>query len=128
MLHRAITGSIERFFGILIENNDGFIPFWININQFEIIYINDKYLKYAKKIYNIIIKSKYNVKLTLLNENLNYKIKKSILDKINFIIVIGEKEIKNKFLCIRSLKTNKYVKITLNKFIRFIKFKKEVYY
>jgi threonyl-tRNA synthetase len=129
ILHRAILGSIERFLGILIENNKGMIPFWINPTQFEILYINDAYLKYAKKIYNVIIRE-YTIKLNLINERLDYKVKKCILEKIPYIIIVGDYEKKNKTLTIRSTKSNKFVKLTFNKFIRNIKLKKNkgVYY
>lgn len=128
ILHRALFGSIERFLGILLENNNGVIPFIINPIQFEIIYINNSCLKYAKKIYNVIIK-KYNVKLNVINERLDYKIKKSILEKATYIIIIGENEIKNNTISIRKTISNNFIKIKINKFIRIIKIKKlENYY
>lgn len=120
ILHRAILGSIERFLGILIENTQGVIPFWLMPTQLDIIYINDKYLNYAKKIYNIIIKY-YNVRLSILNERLEYKIKKCILEKIQYIIILGEHEQTKKSLTIRCLISNNHIKLPLNKFIRQIK-------
>ncbi|HFL8819447.1 MAG TPA: threonine--tRNA ligase [Candidatus Azoamicus sp. OHIO2] len=120
ILHRAILGSIERFFGILIENRNGDMPFWLTPFQFDIIYINHKHLKYAKKIYNVIIK-KYTVRLNILNERLEQKIKKCILEKIPYIIILGDYEEKKKIINIKHLKSNKRIIIPLNKFIRKMK-------
>lgn len=123
ILHRAILGSIERFLGILIENTQGLLPFWLTPIQFEILFINNQYLNFAKKVYNVIIK-KHTAKLSIVNDRLEYKIKKSILEKTPYIIIIGEKEFKNKILTIRCLKSNNNVKLKINTLIKDIKLKK----
>ena len=121
ILHRAILGSIERFLGILIENNSGYLPFWITPIQIEILYINDLYLFYAKNVYNL-LKIKYRVRMKINNERLEYKIKKCILEKILYIIVLGKKEYSTKTISIRQLNSKIIKNMSLNKFITKFKF------
>ncbi len=116
ILHRAILGSIERFVGVLLENNSGLLPFWISPIQIKIIYISSKYLFYAKNIYNI-IKNKYNVEIYFGNERLEYKIKQCVLQKIPYIITLGRKEHDNKSVSIRSASSNKIVELKLKYFL-----------
>lgn len=117
ILHRAILGSIERFIGIIIENNNGQMPFWITPIQFEIIYINNKHSNYSKKIFNI-IKKTHKIRLSINNEKIEQKIKKCILEKIPYIITIGENEIKAKGINIRCFKNNNHKIFKTNKIIR----------
>ncbi len=120
ILHRAILGSLERFFGILIENNSGVLPFWLSAIQIEIVYINDTYLDYTKKIYNIINKQ-FRINLFISNERLDYKIKKCILEKIPYIIIVGKKEYKKNVISIRLLNSKTYNNISVCKFIKLLK-------
>ncbi|HIH2763536.1 MAG TPA: His/Gly/Thr/Pro-type tRNA ligase C-terminal domain-containing protein [Candidatus Azoamicus sp.] len=120
ILHRAILGSIERFIGILLEHKNGDMPFTISPTQFEIIYINENYITYAKKIYTY-LKNKYKTKLNITKDRLEYKIKKCILEKIKYIIIIGEKEYSSNTITIRKIKTNKIDNMSINKFISKIK-------
>lgn len=122
ILHRAILGSIERFFGILIENNYGILPFWLLPIQIEIIYVNEKYLNYAKNIYNL-VKKNFRIRMFINNERLDYKIKKCMLDKIQYIIVIGEKEYINSIISVREFNSNEVEYMTLNQFFIKLKFK-----
>lgn len=117
ILHRAVLGSIERFIGIILENNKGYIPFWITPIQFEIIYINKKHSNHSKKIFNI-IKKKYRIRLNINNDKIEQKIKKCILEKIPYIITIGENEIKSKNINIRYSKNNNHKIFKTNKIIR----------
>lgn len=105
ILHRAILGSIERFIGITLEHNDGFLPFFITPIQFLIIYLKSEYLFYAKSIYNILI-YKYNINISLNKERLEYNIKDSILKKIPYVIIIGKKEYISKSVTLRDNKTS----------------------
>lgn len=122
ILHRAILGSIERFLGMLVENNCGSLPFWLMPVQIEIIYVSNIYLNYAKNIYNL-LKNKYRTRLSINNERLDYKVKRCILEKIPYIIVVGEKESMNKFISVRYFNSNKVEYMTLNQFFVKLKFK-----
>lgn len=117
ILHRAILGSIERFVGVLLEHNKGFLPFWLTPIHFILIYINHKYLFYIKNIYNI-IKKKYNIEVFFGTERLEYKIKQTVLKKIPYIIIIGEKEFLNKSLTIRNNKTNTIITVKIIDFFK----------
>lgn len=120
ILHRAILGSLERFIGILLENKNSELPFILSPAQFEIIYINDNYITYAKKIYTY-LKNKYKTTLAINNDRLEYKIKKCILKKIKYIIILGEKEYISNTLTIRHTGTNKNKTMSINTFISKIK-------
>ncbi len=122
ILHRAILGSIERFIGILIENGAGYLPLCLAPVQFSLIYISNKYLFYAKNIYNI-IKNKYNVKIYFGNDRLEYKIKQCILNKIPYIIIVGSKEYNNKTITLRNNKLNVLTVISLADFFSKFNFK-----
>lgn len=120
ILHRAILGSIERFIGILLENKNGKMPFKINQIQFEIIYINEKCINYSKKIYNL-FKKKYKIKLSINKDKIDYKIKRCILEKIPYIIIIGENEVLSNTITIRKTKINEIRNISVNKLLSKIK-------
>lgn len=117
ILHRAILGSIERFIGILIENGSGFLPLCLMPIQFILIYISNKYLFYVKNIYNI-IKNNYNIKIYFGNERLEYKIKYSILKKIPYAIIIGNREYISKTITLRNNKTNTVSTMSLIDFLK----------
>lgn len=122
ILHRAVLGSIERFIGILVENGSGYLPLCLTPVQFILIYISNKYLFYAKNIYNI-IKNKYNVKIYFGNERLEYKIKQCILKKIPYIVIVGNKEYVNKTITLRDNKLNLLTVISLIDFFSKFNFK-----
>jgi threonyl-tRNA synthetase len=122
ILHRAILGSIERFIGILIENGSGYLPFCVTAIHFILIYISNKYLFYAKNIYNI-IKNKYNTKIYFGNERLEYKIKQCILKKIPYTIIVGNKEYLSKVITLRDNKTNSLITLSITDFFKKFNFK-----
>jgi threonyl-tRNA synthetase len=116
LIHRAILGSIERFLGILLENNHGYIPFYFSETQIIIIYINNKYLNYAKNVYNI-LKYKYKSKLYVSNDRLDTKIKICIEKKIPYILILGEKEFSKNMITVRSYKSEKFLMLKIKDFI-----------
>jgi len=120
MLHRAILGSIERFLGILIEHKNGLLPFWITPIQVEILYISDLDIDYVKNVYNV-LKYKYNVRLVICNDRLEYKIRKSMLEKIPYVLIIGKKERENKLVSVRKFGSHFTEIMSLNKFINLLK-------
>ncbi len=101
MIHRAIFGSIERFIGVLLEHYAGFLPVWLSPVQVKIIPIADKHLQYAQ-----VIKSKlddYNIRAEIdyRNERMNKKIRDAELQKIPFMLVVGDKEMENNTVAVR---------------------------
>ncbi|WP_339044815.1 threonine--tRNA ligase [Candidatus Zinderia endosymbiont of Aphrophora alni] len=123
MLHRAIIGSLERFIAILIENYSGSMPLWLSPIQILILNISEKYSKYTLEIYKIFKKYNFRTKINLNNERINYKIKKSIIKKPFYIIIIGKKEYKTKTITIRKRKKNNFENISIKNFIKKIKSK-----
>ncbi len=121
MLHRAVLGSFERFIGILIENYAGRLPAWLSPIQVAVATINSKCDKYANEIALELKKSKIRCVTDLRNEKLNYKVRELSLKKINFIAIVGEKEIENKNIVLRTLGTKEQQVLSLDEFIKKIK-------
>lgn len=101
MLHRALLGSVERFLGILIEHFAGKFPLWLAPVQVEIIPVSDKFNDYAKEIQELFEKYGIRVKLDARAEKVGYKIREAQLKKVNYMLVIGEKEVESKKLSVR---------------------------
>ncbi|RLD18084.1 MAG: threonine--tRNA ligase [Caldiserica bacterium] len=92
LIHRAIFGSIERFFGVLIEHYKGAFPFWLAPVQVRVLNITDDVLDYAKNVYERIKKSGIRVELDSRNITLNKKIRESEMEKIPYTVICGKKE------------------------------------
>jgi threonyl-tRNA synthetase len=92
MLHRAIVGSLERFIGILIENHGGALPLWLAPVQVAILNISDAQADYAQNVAQNLKKQGFRVHVDLRNEKINYKIREHSVQKLPYIIVVGDKE------------------------------------
>jgi threonyl-tRNA synthetase len=101
MLHRAILGSLERFIGILIEHYAGHFPIWLTPVQVVVMTITDKQQDYAKKVAQGLEKRGVRVKLDLRNEKINFKIREHSLQKIPYLLTIGNKEIEGNQVSVR---------------------------
>ena len=102
MIHRAILGSLERFIGILIEHYSGRLPTWLAPTQVAVLTVANKFEKYAKNITNMLEENGVRVEYDDRNESIGKKVRDAQIKKINYIIVIGEKESKKKVLAIRT--------------------------
>jgi threonyl-tRNA synthetase len=92
MLHRAIVGSLERFIGILIENHAGAMPMWLSPLQAVVMSITEAHADYAQSVVQALKKQGFRVQADLRNEKINYKIREFSLQKVPYILVVGEKE------------------------------------
>jgi threonyl-tRNA synthetase len=92
MLHRAIVGSLERFIGILIEQHAGALPTWLAPVQVAVLNITDSQAEYAQNVANMLKNQGFRVNLDLRNEKITYKIREHSLQKLPYIVVIGDKE------------------------------------
>ncbi|MGH6647204.1 threonine--tRNA ligase [Aquabacterium sp.] len=92
MLHRAILGSLERFIGILIEQHAGALPVWLAPTQVVVLNITDSQAEYVKEVTKTLQKQGLRVKLDLRNEKITYKIREHSLQKVPYILVVGDKE------------------------------------
>ena len=92
MLHRAIVGSLERFIGILIEESAGALPTWLAPVQLAVLNITDAQAEYAKKVAKTLQNQGLRVDLDLRNEKITYKIREHSMQKLPFLLVVGDKE------------------------------------
>lgn len=104
MLHRAGYGSLERFIGILIEHYAGAFPTWIAPVQAKIIPVTDKSLEYAKSVAAAMSESDIRVEVEEANETLGYKIRKAQMEKVPYMIIVGDQEMKGHTISVRSRK------------------------
>ena len=102
MLHRVVFGSIDRFLGILIEHYAGKFPVWLSPVQAKILPVSDKYLEYAKQLAGQLGEQDVRVELDESDEKLGYKIRAARMEKVPYIIVVGEKEEQNRSVSVRS--------------------------
>ena len=101
MLHRVVFGSIERFIGILIEHYAGKFPAWLAPVQVKILPVSDKYVDYAKEVAEKLENADVRVELDLRNEKLGYKIREARMDKVPYMVIVGENEQKNGSVSVR---------------------------
>jgi len=92
MLHRAILGSLERFIGMLIENYAGALPLWLSPEQIAVVNISEAQAEYAAAVAQNLKKQGFRVHLDLRNEKITYKIREHSVQKLPYIVVIGDKE------------------------------------
>ena len=102
MLHRAILGSLERFIGILIEHHAGAFPAWLAPVQVIIMGITDKHAEYVQKIEKTLINNGIRANGDLRNEKIGFKIREHTLQKIPYLLVVGDKEIENSAVAVRT--------------------------
>ena len=102
MLHRAILGSFERFIGILIEHYSGYLPVWLSPVQAVVLNITDKHSKYSLKVRDSLRKMGFRVQSDLRNEKMTYKIRDHSMKKIPYLLVVGDNELENKKVSVRS--------------------------
>ena len=121
MLHRAILGSFERFIGILIEHYAGRLPAWLSPIQVALATINSNCENYAQQLANQLIKFGVKCITDIRNEKLNYKIRELSNQKINFIGIIGDTEVRNNQVVLRTLGTRNQDVLSFEDFIKKIK-------
>ena len=92
MLHRAILGSLERFIGMLIENHAGALPMWLAPVQVVVLNISDAQADYAREVTQALKKQGFRVNADLRNEKITYKIREHSVQKLPYIVVVGDKE------------------------------------
>lgn len=117
MIHRAVLGSLERFFGVLIEHYGGFFPVWLSPVQVMIIPITERNLTYAANITEILKSNSIRVELDERSEGVGRKIRDAELQKIPYIIIVGDEEQKDKNISLRIHKKGDQGKRNLEEFI-----------
>ena len=121
LIHRALFGSLERFLGILIEHYNGKLPFWLAPTQVVICTISEKFDTYAKEVFKDLSKSGIKVDFDSRGEKISYKIREHSHKKVPVILIIGEKEKKEKSVTLKELSVEKQNFFKLNTDIEFLK-------
>ncbi|MBX2858088.1 MAG: threonine--tRNA ligase [Cellvibrionaceae bacterium] len=117
MLHRAILGSFERFIGILIENYEGAFPVWLAPEQAVILNITDKQGEYALNVEKSLRNKGFRVTSDLRNEKIGFKIREHTIQKVPYLLVVGDQEVENRTLAVRTRTGEDLGTLTLDSFI-----------
>jgi threonyl-tRNA synthetase len=102
MLHRALFGSIERFFGILVEHFAGKFPFWVSPYQVRVLTVADRHIPYATEVQKRIASRGFACDLDASNESVGKKIREAQLMKVNYMLTIGDQEVEKKVISLRT--------------------------
>jgi len=121
MIHRAIFGSFDRFIGILTEHYAGAFPLWLSPVQVKILPIADAHHEYAKEVLNKFEEVGIRVELDDRQEKIGYKIREAQLQKIPYMIILGDKEVEAKAVGVRSRKAGDIGQMSIDEFINKVK-------
>ena len=118
MLHRAILGSIERFLGILIEQHAGKFPTWLSPIQVCVLNITDRQAEYSREIVKTLVESGVRCKTDLRNEKIGYKIREHTLQRVPYLLVIGDKELESRSVSVRMRDGQDLGSMTIDEFLK----------
>lgn len=124
MIHAAVFGSFERFIGILTEHYAGAFPLWLSPIQVEVIPVSEKFGKYAKEVYQKLSDENIRVVMKNASESLGKRIRAAQNEKINYMLIVGEKEMKAKTVAVRDREKGDLGAMKVEKFLE--KIKKEI--
>src|SRR5690606_34184140 len=102
MLHRAILGSFERCIGILIENYEGAFPVWLAPEQAVIMNITDNQAEYVEKVEKSLKNKGFRAISDLRNEKIGFKIREHTIQKVPYLLVVGDKEVETNTVAVRN--------------------------
>jgi len=117
MLHRAILGSLERFIGILIEEYAGAFPAWLAPVQVVVMPITDKQADYVREIEKSLRDQDFRSIPDLRNEKIGFKIREHTLQKIPYQLIVGDKELENRTVAVRTRSGEDLGNMSLDRFI-----------
>jgi threonyl-tRNA synthetase len=121
MVHRTIFGSMERFIGILIEHYAGAFPTWLAPVQVRILPISDKFNEYGEKVKNKFEEMDIRVELDTRSEKVGYKIREAQVEKIPYMIIVGENEVNNGTIAVRDRSEGDLGEKNIDDFIKDVK-------
>ena len=125
MIHRALMGSLERFFGILIEHYAGAFPLWLAPVQVEVLTIAERHADYAIALSEKLRSEGIRTELNIDNEKIGYKIRSAAVRKVPFLIILGDKEVSEKKVTVRKRSGENIGPFTTDEFIGMIKDKEK---
>ncbi len=117
MLHRAILGSIERFFGILVEHFSGKFPFWISPYPVRILIVADRHAPFAREVKEKIQKAGIRCEIDDTHESVGKKVRNAQLLKVNYMLTIGDKEIENRTVALRTRDNVVHGEVSIDDFL-----------
>lgn len=117
MLHRALFGSVERFMGILIEHFAGKFPLWLSPVQIKVMPISNKFNDYAEEVTKKLKDSGFRVEFDDRAEKIGYKIRQAQMEKVNYMVIVGEKEVESGKISIRRRNGKEEKDLDINEFI-----------
>jgi len=121
MLHRAILGSLERFIGILIEQHAGTFPLWLSPVQVVVLNITDRHAEYASQIMLDLEKQGIRVKIDLRNEKIGFKIREHSMQRVPYLVIIGDKELEQQSITVRTQKGDDLGSLSIHEFTERLK-------
>ncbi|MCK9397104.1 MAG: threonine--tRNA ligase [Methylobacter sp.] len=121
MLHRAILGSLERFIGILIEQHAGTFPLWLSPVQVVVLNITDRHDEYASQIMLDLEKQGIRVKIDLRNEKIGFKIREHSMQRVPYLVIIGDKELEQQSITVRTQKGDDLGSLSIHEFTERLK-------
>ncbi|MFI3216079.1 MAG: threonine--tRNA ligase [Methylococcales bacterium] len=116
MLHRAILGSLERFIGILIEQHAGTFPTWLSPVQVMVMVIADRHADYAHQVLKTLESQGVRVKIDLRNEKIGFKIREHSMQRVPYLVIIGDKELEEQKITVRTQKGEDLGSLTIEDF------------
>jgi threonyl-tRNA synthetase len=117
MLHRAVLGSFERFIGILIEHYEGVFPSWLAPTQAVVLNITDKQSEYARNVEDSLRNKGFRVVSDLRNEKIGFKIREHTIQKVPYLLVVGDKEVESQTVAVRARRGEDLGSMDLDAFI-----------
>ena len=117
MIHRALLGSIERFIGVITEHFAGAFPTWLAPVQVKLLPITDRTLEYSKELHDKLFAMGYRVELDSRSEKIGYKIRQAQLEKVPYMLVLGDKEAEAGMVAVRDRKTGETTTMTFDEFV-----------
>jgi threonyl-tRNA synthetase len=121
VIHRAIAGSLERFMGIMIEHFMGAFPLWLSPEQVRIITVADAFIPYAEQVKKELKSAKFRVSIDEGNDSFSKKIRNAEVQKVPYILIIGEKEEKAGSVSVREFKTKEQYELSTQEFVEKIR-------
>ena len=121
VLHRAIFGSIDRFMAYYLEETKGYLPVWLAPKQVEVVPVNIQYHEeYSKEVFEALKKAGFRVSLDARNEKLGYKLRESVIKKVPYMLILGQREVDEKLVSYRRAGSEETTTVSLEEFIELL--------
>lgn len=121
VLHRAVFGSIDRFFAYYLEETKGYLPVWLAPVQVQVIPVNNQYHEdYSQQIYQQLSDAGFRVEFDNRNEKLGYKLRESVIKKIPYMLILGQKEVDAQKVSYRRAGSEETTTVSIDEFMQLL--------